>query len=282
MERILSTPVARAMALMATMVLMGGIIGFGWEQALYTPAEAPALEPLGSFVEAPEPFRPLVRSAGDEAVLRRVLPHFPTYPRASLPEVLAADYLGPKAPIAVVWFTTGDTPDQVMEHYRQALETQGLPAIGQRHNANAGYVGYWNPGSEELFLVSTIAQGNETLVFLSAAQPAALGEAPMSVPEWVPLPPRLEERMVLSVPLEGAAQHTASGLIPIHSLREGTDSYRALLEAQGWRVEAEHDREVNNEVELEIRRGQVHGTALLKHTPPASRVHLFLSLRERL
>jgi hypothetical protein len=270
----------RVAALFASVSLVGGIIGFGWEQTVYEVPEAPGLEALRSPEDAPEPAVSVRRSPEEEAVLKRALSRFPPYPRGGRPEVLAADYLGPKAPIAVAWLTTRDSPDQVLEYYRQVLKEKGLPAIGQRYNPRAGFVGYWSPESQEVFLVSVIAQGGETLVFVSAAQVAALVQGPAFVPQWLPLPPQLEQRMALSLSLEGATQHTASGLISTSSLREGADTYRALLAEQGWSVEAERQPEVN-EVELEIRREGTQGTAVLKHTPLASRVQLFVSLRER-
>jgi hypothetical protein len=270
----------RAAALLASMALVGGLIGMGWEQAIDTQAEAPDPEPLTQSEEPLKPAGPRQRSSEEEAILQRVLSHFPPYPRGSRPEVLAADYLGAKVPIAAVWLATEDSPDEVLEHYRQVLEEKGLPPIGQRYNPHAGFVGYWDPESEEVFLVSTLAQGGETLVFVSVAQVAALVEDSKFVPEWFPLPPRLEEPMALSLSLEGVKQHTASGFIPVSSLGVSADSYRALLVAQGWTVAAERQPHVN-EVELDIHRDQVQGTALLKHTPMSPRVHLFLSLRER-
>lgn len=274
------SPVARAVSMLASVALVGGLIGLGWEQALYEPSEAADLEPVALPGAAPAPGPRRERPLEEEAVLQRVLSHFPPYPRGSRPEVLAADYLGSKAPIAAVWLTTGDAPDDVLEHYRQVLEDQGLPAIGQRYNSRAGFVGYWNPESEEVFLVSTLAQGGETLVFVSTAQVAALLEDSEFVPGWFPLPARLEEPMALSLALEGTTQHTASGRIPAASLKAGIEDYLSVLEAQGWTVEAQRQSR-ENEVELEIRRERIQGTASLKRTPPASHVQLFLSLQER-
>jgi len=82
------------------------------------------------------------------------------------------------------------------------------------------------------------------------------------------------------VTLEGTTQHTASGLIPAPSLGAGTEGYLAVLAAQGWTVEAQRQPQAN-QVELDIRRERIQGTALLKHRPLAPSVHLFLSLQER-
>jgi hypothetical protein len=182
------SPLGRAAALLVSVAVAGGLIGFGWERTVYQPDEAPGLEPLGLPEAPPEPSRHLERSPEEKAVLQRALSAFPPYPRGSRPQVLAADYLGPKTPIAAVWLTTEDAPDDVLEHYLRVLEERGLPALGQRYNAHAGFVGYWSPESEEVFLVSVIAQGGETLIFVSAAQVAALLEDPRLVPEWFPLP----------------------------------------------------------------------------------------------
>lgn len=180
----------RALALLFSTAVVGGLIGFTWEppghQASRERSDSP--EPL-PLEDSPVPPGRARRSPGEQAILQRVFSHFPPYPRAGRPEVLAADYQGPRAPMAVAWLSTLDSPDQVLEHYRQVLEEKGLPALGLRYNAHAGFVGYWSPDSEEVYLVSVLAQGGETLVFVSAGQPGPLLEEPelrlfLPIPEW--------------------------------------------------------------------------------------------------
>jgi hypothetical protein len=226
-------------------------------------------EPLGKPVRSPE----------EELALQRALSHFPPYPRASRPEVLAVDYLGPQAPISVAWLTTKDTPDQVLEHYRQLLEEKELPVVGVRYSEHAGFVGYLDTESTDVYLVSVLAQGGETLMFVSAGSLVSLLEGGGRAPEWLPLPPQLEQQASLSFTLEGATQHTLSGVVPVRLLEEVADTYRTLLSSQGWSIGAVHLGE--REMEFEVSRGQVQGTASLRRHPEAPEVHLFLSLLER-
>jgi hypothetical protein len=182
--------------------------------------------------------------------------------------------------MAVAWLSTEDSSDEVLEHYRLVLEEQGLPAIGMRYNANAGFVGYWSPSSEEVYLVSAIAQHGETLVLVSAGQVGALAKGTGYVPTWIPLPARIEQRVGLSLALEGATQYTVSGIVPGSSLEEAADTYRSMLVGQGWDVES-LGLSAEGGAEFKLLRGPVQGTASLQRRPPASDVHLFLSFLER-
>jgi hypothetical protein len=268
-------------ALLFSVVVAGGLIGFTWEQAAYeaTPEVPEFALPLGPEQVAPPPPGPS-RSPEEQAVLQRALSHFPPYPRGSRPEVLAADYLGPSAPIAVAWLSTSDPADKVLEHYRQVLEAQGLPPLGLRYNANAGFVGYWEPGTDEVYLVSVLAQQGETLVFVSAGQVGSLLEGTGNVPEWVPLPPRIEQRAGLSLSLEGATQYTVSAVLPGGPLEEAVEAYRSLAAGQGWSVRPSASS-VGEGRELELRRGSIQGTASLRRGAEAPEIHLFLSFLER-
>lgn len=273
-------PVVRGLALLFSIAVVGGLIGFTWEHATHegTPEAHAAMDehPSEDTFELPRESR---RSPEEEVALQRALSHFPPYPRGSRPEVLAVDYLGKSAPIAVAWLTTKDSPDQVLEYYRQVLRDQGLPAIGQRYSAHAGFVGYRSPESDEMFLVSVLAQGGETLMFVSSGNVHALLEGDGQVPEWLPVPPQLEQLASLSFSLEGATQYTLAGIVAERPLEEVADAYRVLLTSHGWSIGDVHSGE--RETEFEVRRGQVQGTASLRRHAMEPEVHLFLSLLER-
>ncbi|WP_233261281.1 hypothetical protein [Vitiosangium sp. GDMCC 1.1324] len=221
------------------------------------------------------------RSPWEESVLQRALSHFPPYPHGSRPEVLAADYLGDKAPMAVAWFTTQDPPDQVLSHYAGTLLDAGLPALGLRYNDNAGYVGYWSPASEEVHLVSALAQGGETLVFISSGRMAPLLDGQPQVPEWIPLPVDAEDASALSFQLEGATQHTVSARVPESTVTEVETFFREALEKKGWGVRELHAPD-DVGTELEVNRGTVFGMVMLRRQAPASDVLIHISLTERL
>ncbi|HEX8440674.1 hypothetical protein [Archangium sp.] len=274
-----SRPAVRVLSLLFSVVVVGGLIGFGSERLTY----AEPLEPLDALEQAlPEEAAPAParRTAEEEALLRRALSHFPPYPRGGRPEVLAADYLGPGVPIAVAWFSTEDPPERVLTHYRDTLLAQGLPVLGDRSGENAGYVGYWSPATEEVYLVSVLAQGGETLVFVSSGQMKPLLEGPSKVPEWIPLPADAEETLALTFLMEGSLQHTVSGRVPEGTVPEVAGFFRRAFSERGWSVEEPRPTE-EAMAELEVRRGGVRGRVMLRRTLPRAEVDIHLSLTER-
>jgi len=271
-------PAVRVLALLFSVMATGGLIGFGWERLTYEeipedPMERVPAEEMRAARSG--------RTPGDEALLQRALSHFPPYPRGSRPEVLAADYLGSDVPIAVAWFSTEDPPDRVLSHYRGTLLDAGLPALSEHHGEHAGYVGYWSPSTEEVHLVSTLAQGGETLVFVSSGRMAPLLEGPAKVPEWIPLPVETEDALALTFSLEGATQHVVSGRVPRSTVPEVVELFLRSFGERGWSVEATHPAR-DAIAELEVRRGGVRGLVMVRRTLPAQEVDIYLSLTERM
>jgi hypothetical protein len=259
---------------------VGAIIGFAWEGAVHQ-AEASRREQLQARADEDMSAGSPSRTPEEEAVLSRALPHFPPYPRAKgRPEVLAADYLGPGVPMAVAWFSTGDTPDAVLEHYQATLVEQGLPVLARRYGPNGGYVGYWSPRSGAVHLVSVLAQGGETLVFVSSGEMEPLLSGRAAVPSWLPLPEGAQSPVVLTFRMEGTTYYTVSGRIPEGVLADVGTAYAAGLRTRGWEAEdarAVGEREVGFEVGHEALRGQV----LLRQGALQADVEFHLSLMER-
>jgi hypothetical protein len=194
--------------------------------------------------------------------------------------VLAADYLGPGAPMAVAWFSTKDTPDQVLAHYEGTLVDAGLPPLGKRYGANGGYVGYWSPASKDVHLISVLAQGGETYVFVSSGQVGALLEGNAAVPPWVPLPPGVKDPVVLTFRMEGATYYTVSGQVPQGRLAEVGSAYQAVLKEKGWasgEAEGPDSQALSFDVKHEAARGQV----LLRQPSLQPGVEFHLSLMDR-
>lgn len=270
----------RVLSLLFSAVVVGGLVGFGWGRLA---EEEVAPEPVDRVV--PEDARPVVRRGArtpeEEAVLERALSAFPPYPRGSRPEVLAADYLGPDAPVAVAWFSTEDAPDQVLSHYRDTLLEAGLPVLGERHGEQAGYVGYWSPSTEAVHLVSVLAQGGETLVFVSSGQVAPLLKGSPEVPGWIPLPAQTEEPTTLTFQMEGATQYTVSGRLAGMSLSEAAELLQRTFGERGWSVQAlQAPGEMS--AELEVHRGSVRGLVMVRQAPSLLEAEVYLSLTERM
>lgn len=273
-------PALRAMALLFSVAVAGGLIGFGWERFAYEapPESAPWVPPEVQEVLSPSERR----TPAEEAVLERALSNFPPYPHASRPEVLAADYLGPESPIAVAWFSTEDTPAQVLSHYNGTLLDAGLPVIGERYSEHAGYVGYWSPATQEVHLVSALAQGGETMVFVSSGRvEPGREEAATRVPEWIPLPPEVSETTALTFLMEGATQYAVSGRVEAGTVLEVAESFQRAFGERGWSV-GQAGTPGDTEAELRLHRGSVRGMVLLRRSPPLQEVEVYLSLTERM
>jgi hypothetical protein len=267
-------------ALLFSVAVVGGLIGFGWERAVYrepvhseewAPPELPGHGEVGSR-RGPQ------RTPEEEAILQRALVHFPPYPRGSAPDVLAADYLGPGVPMAVAWFSTQDTPRQVLEHYAKVLADAGLPVIREHHGENGGYVGYWAPDSFEVRLVSVLAQGGETLVFVSSGQVKPLLEREQTVPPGVPLPPGLSKPVSMRFNMEGTTHQVVSGQLSQDTLGGAEARYRATLREQGWRAGETESVEAGG-IAFDVERGETLGRAVLREQAPG--VELRLSLLQR-
>ncbi|WP_426749168.1 hypothetical protein [Myxococcus sp. Y35] len=277
-----SRPAVRIPALLFSVAVAGSLIGFTWEHAVYRGSGGTQEEwsPPDLTTEVAASPRGWVRTPAEEAILQRTLVHFPPYPKASRPEALAADYLGPGAPMAVAWFSTEDSPKQVLEHYAQALLAKGFPVLRQSHGENGGYVGYWSPATEEVRLVSTLAQGGETLVFVSAGQVGPMLERAAAVPEWLPVPPGLQETRTVNFHLEGASHHVVTGWLQEGAPDAAAERYLAQLRAKGWTV-GTPEPVAPSGVAFEVVRDTVSGRALLRERAPGPGVELHLTLLRR-
>ncbi|ATB45598.1 hypothetical protein [Corallococcus macrosporus] len=276
-----SRPVVRIPALLFSVAVVGGLIGFSWEHAVYRGSDSHqewSPPELDTDVEVSS--RAWVRTPAEEAILQRALVHFPPYPNATRPEALAADYLGPGAPMAVAWFSTPDTPARVLEHYTQALLAKGLPVLHQRQGEKGGYVGYWSPATEEVRLVSTLAQGGETLVFVSSGQVGAMLQRAAAVPDWVPVPGELAEARTVNFNLEGASHHVVAGQLTASSPTEAARRYGDLFRERGWSVGPSVPVAPDG-VAFEVLKESASGRAVLRGHSPGPGVEVQLTLLRR-
>ncbi len=189
------SPWLRAGLLLCCVAVVGALVGATWESTL-TPEEEAFDE--GSLAGLPE--SPLWYDGPSEAsrrVVERATAELPPY-KDAVPQALDADYLGPGSRIAVAWFTTRDTPDEVLGFYHQTLLEAGLPVLAHRYNANAGYVGFQEPFTQETHLVSVLAQSGTSWVFVSSGEATTLLEGQMRLPEELPMPVKGSARLLLS------------------------------------------------------------------------------------
>lgn len=256
-------PLSRAAAILISMAALGVLLGISLERAQVaaspdTPDPSSAPAPV-SRPEEPRDLAPL-----------RALAALPPYKDAT-PRPLAEDYLGPNAPAAVAWFSTPDSPDEVLAFYRNALAAEGHLLVEHHYGPSAGYVGYLAPDTEELHLVSVLAQGRETLVFTSVAK---LSQSLAGTwPSELPCSEGAVERLSLSLPPEAGGRSVAAR-IPVGSLGGVLDAYRRALVAAGWEVEpTEGDAD---QARLTAHRGGTSATAYLRRAPDG--VHLYINL----
>lgn len=273
-----SSPTLRIPALLLSVAVVGALIGSGWEHAAYGGQSSQEWTPPDAEVRT-APARP-GRTPEEEALLRRALSHFPPYPRASRPEVLAADYLGPGVPMAVAWFSTEDSPGQVLEHYEKELLAGGLPVLVHRFAGDKGYVGYWSPATEEVRLVSVLEQGGETLVFVSAGQVGEMLKRARAVPDWVPLPGELAAPLAITFDMEGARHHLVTGAVVEGTLGEVEARYRSELQRRGWAQGASEPVEAGG-IGFAVGREAVRGRAVLRQRVSGPGLEVQLSLLQR-
>ncbi|MCE9669258.1 hypothetical protein LY474_15715 [Myxococcus stipitatus] len=281
MAGVASRLVVRVPALLFSVAVVGILIGTAWEGVVYGRhgADDDEWTPPPAPVHA-GPEKSPTRTPQEEAALQRALVHFPPYPRGSRAELLAVDYLGPDVPISVAWFSTQDSADQVLSHYRKVLEDKGIPVLERRHGQNGGWVGYWSPDLKEMRLVSVLSQGGETLGFVSAGEMEPLLKRASKVPAWIPVPQELTEPLAVTFVMEGVAHHHVSGPLPQQTPAEAAERYRDLLQSKGWSV-AEMEQVEADGIAFDLTRENATGRALLRHRVPEGGVELQLSMLQR-
>lgn len=216
--------------------------------------------------EAPEP---------GLQVVRRATQGLPPYKQA-LPQALAADYMGPDSRIAVAWFMTRDTPEEVLGFYREVLGEAGLPVLSHRYGTSAGYVGYQEPGNPEMHLVSALRQGEETLVLLSSAHGSSLPQARRAQVPWdLPMPAGVQHPWVMNLQVEGRVRSTAMVEARGARAEDLVDFYLRTFRAQGWILEHPAGR-LGDQVFLSARRGPARVSTLIQ--PQATGARLYFTL----
>ncbi len=276
-----SSPWRRSGLLLLAVSAVGLLLGFGWEQRL-SEVEQEALQELE--LEASEPAPPAVaaesRVGAEQEVISRATAGLPPY-KGAVPQALAADYLGPDSRIAVAWFMTQDPPEKVLGFYRDALREADLPVLEHRYHANAGYVGYMDPSTEELHLISVLAQGGESAVFASSGQIASLLETPGGqVPPELPLPAGADAPVVLTFHGEGQVQYSVMARVRDTNVPELVAFYTEELGARGWRFEgpAEHSE---GRVLLRARSEAMRVSAVVQPQGPGARLHFTLEKQRK-
>ncbi|SEL03834.1 hypothetical protein SAMN05444354_103373 [Stigmatella aurantiaca] len=274
------SPLVRAGLLLFSVAVVGALIGFAWEARLSEQEEARLDTLMSRGAEGLPGVSP--RSEGptpeEQAVVRRATQGMPPY-KDAIPQPLAADFLDENSPIAVAWFMTPDAPSAVLDFYQAALMDAGLPPVQRRYNANAGYIGYWMPDTQQMHTVSVLAQGEETMVLVSAGKVESFIANHGKVPPGVPLPPGARDPMVLSFREEGQVRHsivTELGQEQVEGLRA---FYQQTLEPQGWSMDDSGPAGPEDD-SFSFRRGSSRLSAMVQREGARARFHLTLEQPE--
>jgi hypothetical protein len=277
------SPWARAGLLLGTVVVVGALVGFGWEASLHAHEASFDEEAEGAEEEDMLPESPgwdASPSREEREVVRRATSGLPPY-GAAAPRALAADYLDSNSRIAAAWFLTTDPPEQVLAFYRQALLDAGLPPVEHRYEANAGYVGYLDPATREVHVVSVLAQGGETVVFISSGQVEPFLQGRGEVPEELPLPEGARAPVVLTFRQEGRVQHSVTAEAPEAGVAELAAFFREAFAARGWVLEGEAEQEGGG-ARLQVSRGLARASVLVRlREEGGAQLHLLLDQAEQ-
>jgi hypothetical protein len=271
------SPLARAGLLLFSVAVVGALIGVGFEISLAPDEDLPLVQlPTGASDERPSsPKWYSGPSPEERAITARATAGMPPYKDAA-PEALSADFLDPGSKIAVAYFTTQDTPDQVLAYYKEKLLAGGLPIVQERYNENAGYVGYMVPNTLEMHMVSALAQGGETTVFVSTGQVASFVENQgQQVPQDLPVPPGVHEPVVLTFRQEGRVRYSVMADLEEGQAQEVSAFYRRAFEAQGWKLESSSDQ---NPLEAHLTASRAGSRATAMASQQGAGVKLYLTL----
>ncbi|HYH99763.1 hypothetical protein [Hyalangium sp.] len=271
----------RVSLLLCCVAVVGILLGAGWESIAASEEEVPEgvweAQPLPALPESPLWYGG--PSEGQRQVVARATAQLPPYPDA-VAQALAADYLDPGSRIAVAWFVTRDPPERVLRFYREALLDEGLPVMEHRYHLNAGYVGHVDPASREAHIVSVLAQGGETVVFVSSGQVDSFLEGSSPLPEGLPMPEGAETPVVLAFRQEGRVRYSVQAAVPHARAAELAAFYRETFSTQGWKLEDTVEREAG-ETHLLASQGDSRISALVQPQEGGARLLLTLDAQEQ-
>ena len=271
------SPWLRAGLLLFCVAVVGTLVGASWESSI--PSEEAEFEAESLAGQPTSPFWYDGPSKASRQIVQRATAELPPY-RDAVPQALESDYMGPDSRIAVAWFMTNDTPDQVLNFYHRAILDAGLPVLAHRYNANAGYVGHMDPSTKETHLVSVLAQGKQTWVFISSGEATSLLKDQEQVPQELPLPRESQEPIVLAFRGEGLVRYSVQADVPQGKAAELAAFYRRAFSVQGWTLEREEEQETGGRHML-ASRGRERVSALVQPQQDGARLLLTLDKQER-
>ncbi len=136
------------------------------------------------------------------------------------------------------------------------------------------------PDTKELHLVSAIAQGGETTVFVSSGQVASFVEGQdQQVPQALPMPPGVSKPVVLTFHQEGRVRYSVMAELESAQVSEVAAFYQRAFESQGWKLESA-SQEDPLQAHLTVSRGSSRATAMANQQGAGVRLYLTLDQQE--
>ena len=208
----------------------------------------------------------------------------PEYPGA-MPRRVAEKMSGQGGQMAVAWFSTSDSVDQVLSFYERAFARAGHVYAVHRFNARTGYAGWMQPDRAGAYadaglamldgvmhVASVLREGHTTVVLLSAARPTSLMGDNARMPAGLTLPPWADPPQVFDIGEGALSQATVFSEVKGHAAEEVDQWLRTHLKQQGWEI-ADH-ASGEKRTALDFRR--VHERLSVVLTPSEEKVVVML------
>lgn len=209
----------------------------------------------------------------------------PAYPRG-VPRRVSESMKGQGSKMAVAWFTTDDSLDEVIAWYEVAFMKEKRPYVTHRYGDRSGYIGWLQPdkpitlGEEPslavfdgvMHLVSVMKEGRQTAVLLSASRPMELLDNQTRLPPGVELPPYAPHARVFDLGDGELKQTSIFTEVNDHPLAEVEGWMRENLKQHGWRL-ADHASGPQR-TGLDFKRDHEHLSVVL--TPTGARLGIMV------
>jgi hypothetical protein len=265
----------RVLYVLGSAALAGSIGGVALER--FSAARHPPAPLSEEALDRVVPPSPAIRGNPRHLASAESLTGLPPYPGAR-PQDLAADVTALGVPMHVAWFSTPDSPADVVHFYEEKLAKDRKLMVSHLYSENAGYVGYLEMPGEKMHVVSVLRQGQETLVFPSESEMGQSASATTAVPNTLPRPERGEGSLVLTFKDNGVVQDTVFENVPDGDLDQVLASYQRGFKDKGWTV-GPPNRSSPDAVRLEAKRDRTTATVVLRRqAAPHPGVAVYLTL----
>jgi hypothetical protein len=203
----------------------------------------------------------------------------PPFPDAA-PRRLSKATRGQGSPMAISWFETPKSVDEVISFYEVAFSKMQVVFSARRYNERSGYASYFEnptqPETSRLRLVSAIREGESTVVMISNLRPLELLKT-AQLPSGIWLPAMANPPQLFELNEVGSTRFTVLSLVPDSTLASVEETFRDTLSRRGWVFS---DRATGTaRVTLEAKKG--HDLQTISMTQEAQGVRLLLNFEGR-